>query len=144
MDLSATYTFAAPPDEVWRRLIDPQVVASCLPGCDRLEPLGDNRYRAELTLTVAGVSGHYSAIVAIVDQVPPRSYRMLVDGSGKAGFVKGEAKVELAGQGDSTIVTVSGQGQVGGLIARVGQRLLGTASKMMMDRFFGCLQAKLI
>jgi carbon monoxide dehydrogenase subunit G len=144
MELSATYTFAAPPDAVWRLLIDPEVVASCLPGCDRLEPLGDDRYRAELTLTVAAVSGHYTAIVAIVDQEPPRLYRMMVDGSGKAGFVKGEAMVELAGQGDSTLVTVTGQGQVGGLIARVGQRLLGTVSKMMMDRFFACLQAKLV
>ena len=144
MDLSATYTFAAPPDVVWRLLVDPDVVASCLPGCDRLEPLGDDRYRAELTLTVAAVSGHYTAIVAIVDQRPPGSYRMLVDGSGKAGFVKGEATVELAGQGDSTLVTVTGQGQVGGLIARVGQRLLGTVSKMMMDRFFACLQEKVV
>ena len=144
MELSATYTFAAPPDAVWRLLIDPEVVASCLPGCDHLEPLGDDRYRAELTLTVAAVGGHYTAIVAIVDQEPPRSYRMMVDGSGKAGFVKGEAMVELAGQGDSTLVTVTGRGQVGGLIARVGQRLLGTVSKMMTDRFFACLQEKVV
>lgn len=144
MELFATYTFPASPAVVWRLLIDPEVVASCLPGCDRLEPLGDNRYRAELTLTVAAVSGHYTAIVAIVDQEPPRSYRMMVDGSGKAGFVKGDAMVELAGQGDSTLVTVAGHGQVGGLIARVGQRLLGSVSKMMMDRFFACLQTKLV
>ena len=141
MDLSGTYTFAASPDVVWRAMVDPDVVASCLPGCDRLEPLGNDRYRAELTLAVAAISGHYTAIVAIVDQQPPRSYRLHVDGSGKAGFVKGEATVELAGQGETTVVTVTGQGQVGGLIARVGQRLLGTVSKMMMDRFFGCLQS---
>lgn len=142
MDLSARYTFAAPPETVWQLLTDPNVVASCLPGCDRLEPLGDDRYRAELTLAVASVSGHYTGTIAILDQQPPGSYRMVVDGSGKAGFVKGEATVELVGDGGATTVTVTGHGQVGGLIARVGQRLLGTVSKMMLDRFFACLQVR--
>ena len=145
MEVSGSFRFGAPPEAVWRLLTDPEVVASCLPGCDRLEPIGpvgDARYRAELTLAVAAVSGHYTATIALVDQQPPRSYRMVVDGSGKAGFVKGEATVELARDGEATVVTVTGQGQVGGLIARVGQRLLGTVSKMMMDRFFGCLQQR--
>ena len=142
MDLSASYTFAAPPATVWNLLNDMDVVASCLPGCERLEPIGEDRYRADLTLAVAAVSGRYSGTVAILDKQPPNSYRLVVEGTGKSGFVKGEATVQLVEDQASTIVTVTGQGQVGGLIARVGQRLLGTVSKMMMDRFFGCLQAK--
>ena len=142
MDLSASYTFAAPPATVWSLLNDMEVVASCLPGCDRLEPIGDDKYRAELTLAVAAVSGRYSGTVTILDKRPPNSYRLVVDGTGKSGFVKGEATVELVADQDATIVNVAGQGQVGGLIARVGQRLLSTVSKMMMDRFFNCLQAK--
>jgi carbon monoxide dehydrogenase subunit G len=39
-------------------------------------------------------------------------------------------------------VEVAGDVRVGGAIARVGQRLLGGVSRMMMDRFFGCLQQK--
>ncbi len=142
MDLSASYTFAAPPSTVWSLLNDMEVVASCLPGCERLEPIGDDKYRAELTLAIAAVSGRYSGTVAILDKRPPNSYRLVVEGTGKSGFVKGEATVELVEAQESTIVNVKGQGQVGGLIARVGQRLLSTVSKMMMDRFFGCLQAR--
>jgi carbon monoxide dehydrogenase subunit G len=142
MDLAASYTFAAPPTAVWNLLIDPIVVAECLPGCDRLEPIGEDQYRASLTLAVAAVSGQYTGTVAILDKRPPHSYRLVVEGTGKAGFVKGEATVELVEQNDTTIVNVKGQGQVGGLMARVGQRLLGTVSKMMMDRFFGCLQER--
>jgi carbon monoxide dehydrogenase subunit G len=142
MDLSASYTFAAPPAVVWNLLNDMEVVASCLPGCDRLEPMGDDLYRAELTLAVSAISGRYSGTVAILDKRPPNSYRLVVEGTGTSGFVKGEATVELVEEEASTIVKVTGQGQVGGLIARVGQRLLSTVSKMMMDRFFGCLQGK--
>src|ERR1700722_17410472 len=118
MDLSASYTFASPAATVWNLLIDPQVVASCLPGCDRLEPLGEDRYRAELTLAVAAVSGQYSGTIAILDKRPSLSYRLVVDGSGKAGFAKGEARVELTEEGETTTVTVTGQSHVGGLIAR--------------------------
>jgi hypothetical protein len=143
MDVSASYTFAAPSPAVWDLLIDPQVIAACLPGCDRLEAVGEDRYRAVLTLAVAAVSGQYSGTVTIVDKRPPHSYRLVVEGNGRAGFVNGEASIELVEQPDtSTTVIVTGHAQVGGLLARVGQRLLGGASKMMMDRFFACLQAK--
>ena len=144
MDLAASYTFAAPPDAVWKLLIDPDVVASCLPGCDGLERIGEDRYRATLTLAVAAVSGSYTGTVAMLDKLPPHSYRLVVEGSGKPGFVSGEAIVELTADGHTTIVNVKGQGQVGGLMARVGQRLLGSVSKMMMDRFFACLQGKAV
>jgi carbon monoxide dehydrogenase subunit G len=142
VDLSASYTFFAPAQTVWTLLTDPNTVAACLPGCDRLEPIGDDRYRAALTLAVASVSGQYAGTVALLDKQPPRSYRLVVEGSGKAGFVKGEASVELTELDGTTVVKVTGQGQVGGLIARVGQRLLGSVSKMMMDRFFACMQEK--
>ena len=142
MDLAGSYTFAASATAVWNLLIDPEVVAACLPGCDRLEPIGDDRYQASLNLAVASISGQYTGTVAILDQRPPHSYRLVVEGTGKPGFVMGEATIELVEQNETTTVTVTGQGQVGGLIARVGQRLLGTVSKMMMDRFFGCVQEK--
>ncbi len=142
MDLSGSYTFSASQETVWDLLNDPQVIAGCLPGCDRLEPIGDDRYRAVLTLAVASVSGEYTGTVAMLDKHPPSSYRLLVEGSGKPGFMKGEATVELSPRDEGTLVSVKGSGQVGGLVARVGQRLLGSVSKMMMDRFFTCLQQR--
>lgn len=145
MHLTGTYTFNAPIDRVWAMLNDPDVIASCLPGCERLEPIGEDRYRANLSMSVAAISGQYSGTVSLLDKQPPRGYRLVVDGSGKAGFVKGEATVALsesAAGADATDVSVSGEGQVGGLMARVGQRLLGSVSQMMLDRFFAALREK--
>jgi carbon monoxide dehydrogenase subunit G len=140
MELSATYTFNAPREKVWALLTDPDVVASCLPGCDGLEPTGEHSYRATLTVGIAAISGTYQGNVTIADQAAPERYRLIVDGTGRAGFVKGEADVILQpADGGRTIVDVQGRGQVGGTIARVGQRLLGSVSKTMMNKFFDCV-----
>jgi uncharacterized protein len=142
MDLNGSYRFDAPPDVVWKLLVDPAVIGSCLPGCDGLELLGEDRYRASLRLAVAAVSGSYTGTVSMLDKNPPRSYRLVVEGKGVPGFVNGDALVELVADGNATTVHVTGRGEVGGLVARVGQRLLGSVSKMMMDRFFDSLQRK--
>jgi carbon monoxide dehydrogenase subunit G len=143
MDIAGSYTFAAPPDRVWTLLMDPDVIASCIPGCDRFEPDGDNRYRARLTVALAAITGTYDGTVQITEQVVPQSYRLIAEGQGRPGFVKGSSAITLRADGANTIVDVSGTVQTGGPIARLGQRLVGSVSKMMLDRFFACLQGKL-
>jgi hypothetical protein len=123
--------------------MDTERIAACIPGCDRLEPLGDDRYRARLNVSLAAISGAFDGTVAMVDQQPPSSYRLLVEGQGRGGFVKGATTITLVDQDGSTAVKVDGTVQIGGAIARVGQRILGSVAKMMMDRFFACLQEKL-
>ena len=80
--------------------------------------------------------------MAIVDKQAPSSCRLIVDGTDRAGFAKGEAKIALTEQQDRTLINVVGHTQVSGTVARVGQRLLGSVSKLMMDRFFACLSKK--
>jgi len=143
MEISGTYTFNAQPERVWSLLMDPAVLSSCIPGCERFEPSGDDRYTVTLTVGIAAITGTYSGSVHLVDQMPHTSYRLVVEGQGRPGFVKGSSAVVLKADGDATEVTVTADVQTGGMIARVGQRLIGGVAKMMMDRFFGCLQAKI-
>ena len=142
MDITGTYTFPAPPERVWALMMDPEAIASCIPGCERLEPDGENRYKASITIGMAAITGKYEGTVVISSQVAPSSYTLSVEGQGRPGFVKGEAKIALRPQGANTIVDVHGTAQTGGTIARLGQRLIGSAAKMMQDRFFACMQAK--
>jgi carbon monoxide dehydrogenase subunit G len=143
MDITGSYTFNAPPDRVWNLLMDAEVIASCIPGCHKLEPLGVDRYRASLTVALAAITGRYEGTVHITDKVLQSSYRLTVEGQGKPGFVKGNAVIALRPDGAVTVVDVSGTVETGGPIARLGQRLIGNVSKMMQDRFFACLQGKL-
>jgi hypothetical protein len=143
VDITATYVFDAPAEQVWALLMDTGAIAECLPGCRGLHPLGGDRYEAELSVAVAAISGDFKGTITLADLVPPLSYRLIVEGTGRPGFVKGEARIHLVAEGDRTSVQIASHADVGGMIARVGQRLLEGVAKMTMDRFYGCLRARL-
>jgi len=142
MDLHGSYTFDAPPARVWDLLMDPAVISSCIPGCEAMEPDGEDRYKVKLTVAIAAITGGYEGTVIISDKVHPSSYKLTVEGQGKPGFAKGTTLITLRPDGDKTVVDVNASVQTGGPIARVGQRLIGGVSKMMQDKFFACLQGK--
>ena len=143
MEISGSYMFDAPPDRVWALLMDPAVLSSCIPGCERFEPDGDDRYNVTMTVGLAAITGTYNGTVVLTDMIPMTSYSLVVEGQGRPGFVKGSSAIALRADGEATAVDVSATVQAGGPIARVGQRLIGSVAKMMMDRFFACLKAKL-
>ena len=143
MEISGTYTFDAPPDRVWTLLMDPAVISDCIPGCDKFEPAGENSFRVRLKVALAAITGTYEGTVTLTDQVPPTSYRLVAEGQGRPGFVKGTSIITLRPEGTATIVDISATVQTGGAIARLGQRLIGGVSKMMLDLFITCLQGKL-
>lgn len=144
MIVEATYTVNAPRERVWQLLMDPQAIASCVPGCEAFEPTGADAYRVKLTAGVAAITGTFEGSVRITDQAAPETYRLRIEGSGAPGFVNGDAVMTLRDlDGGSTGVDVKADVTVGGTIARVGQRLLGSVSKMMLDRFFTCMTSKI-
>jgi len=143
MDISGTYSFAAAPERVWGLLLDPAVIASCIPGCDQFEPDGDDRYRIRMTVALAAITGAYDGTVSISEKIPQQSYRLTAEGQGRPGSLSGSAAIALRADFAGTILDVDATVQTRGTIARMGQRLIGGVSKMMMDRFFACLQSKL-
>ena len=143
MDIFGSYTFDVSVDRVWDLLMDPAALSSCIPGCTRFEPDGEDRYAVTLTVALAAITGTYNGTVNLTDKTLHTSYRLVMEGQGRAGFVKGSSVISLRPAGASTAVDVSGAVHTGGPIARVGQRLIGGVARMMLDRFFACLKAKL-
>ena len=129
MDLEGTYTFDAPRDKVWEALMDPNVLVNIMPGCEKLEEVGENEYETMLKIKVGPVQGKFKGNIELLDINAPDSYRMKVDGKGPSGFMKGDGQVRLESQGDATLMHYTGTAQVGGRIASVGQRLLDSSAK---------------
>ena len=95
MDIFGSYTFDAPADRVWDLLMDPAALSSCIPGCTRFEPDGEDRYAVTLTVGLAAITGTYNGTVILTDKTLHTSYRLVMEGQGRAGFVKGSS-VDLA------------------------------------------------
>ena len=140
MEISAKYVFDAPAAKVWDTLMNPAALASCMPGCESLEPAGDNEYQAVVNVGVGPVRGRYTAKIAITEANPHQSYRLAIGGSGSIGFANGDSLVTLEEQDGKTTVQVISQAQAGGTVARVGQRMMESVAKNLLDRFFTCLQ----
>jgi carbon monoxide dehydrogenase subunit G len=144
MKVTGTYRFSASRERVFELLLDPAVLKACIPGCEELVPLGGGRYEAVMKVGVGAVRGTYKGQVEIADVQAPERYRMRVEGRGGPGFVKGEATIELKEATDSeTEVVLVGEGQVGGMIAGLAQRLLGGVVNSIMTQFFSCMRQQL-
>lgn len=138
MKITGTYQLPLERERAYKALQDPDMLASCMPGCDGLEKIGEDEYSMKMKLALAAFSGLFSGKVRITDQNPFESFKLIVEGSGKVGFMKGEGALSLqpAADGLATDVNYDGDVQIGGTIAAVGQRMIDSTSKMMIKRFF--------
>ncbi|MBX5495676.1 MAG: carbon monoxide dehydrogenase subunit G [Bryobacteraceae bacterium] len=137
MIIEGTRSVALEPQRLYTLLQDPDTLARCIPGCESLVKEGDQEYRLKMKLVIASVNGLFDGRVRIADPSPHESFRLIVEGSGRAGFVKGDGVIRLASDnGAGTNVHYKGEVHVGGTIAAVGQRLLDMTAKMVIKRFF--------
>ena len=136
MKIAGAYTLDVPQDRAYELLQDPEVLAKCMPGCDRLDKVAENEYQMKMKMALASMSGLFDGKVRLSDQKPPNSFRLIVEGNGKIGFMKGEGELQLSPNDGKTDVKYEGDVQIGGTMAAVGQRLLDTTSRMMIKRFF--------
>ena len=143
MKLAGKYILPAPPAKVWELLNDPVRLAKLLPGCERLDPDGPDRYKAAVKFGLAAISGKYAGTVEFADKKPPRSMRMKITGKGIPGFVDGTGNIELSEQAGQTELRYTGEAQVGGMIASVGQRMIEGAAKKIVDQFFAAAAEEL-
>jgi carbon monoxide dehydrogenase subunit G len=142
MKLEGTQTLHAPRNRVYQALVDPEVLKRCIPGCESLELTGENSYATTIRAGVGSIKGIFNGTVRLEDMRPPEHYRIVVDGKGTAGFLKGSGDLDLEEQGDTTVVHYTGEVQVGGTIASVGQRMIQGSAKMMAAQFFTALGAE--
>ena len=142
MKIDGTNELRASPQRVFETLTDPAVLQRCIPGCERLEKSGENAYSITLKAGVGAIKGVFTGNVRLEDLQPPNHFRMIVEGKGQPGFLKGTGDIDLTELDDSTRVSYSGEVQVGGTIAGVGQRMLQGAAKMMATQFFTAIEAE--
>ncbi|GAB3649294.1 CoxG family protein [Ramlibacter alkalitolerans] len=139
MEMQGTRHLAVTQQQAWDALNDPEVLKACIPGCDKVEPTGENQYAIGMGVKVGPVSARFNGKIQLQDVMAPNSYTLAFEGNGgAAGFGKGSAQVKLAppAEGAGCELAYTAQAQVGGRIAQVGQRLVDGVARSMADDFF--------
>ena len=142
MKLEGAHKLDAPRERVYQCLINPEVLQRCIPGCEKLEKTGDNTFAATIRAGVGSIKGIFNGTARLEDLREPEHLRIVVDGKGQPGFLKGSGDLDLTQTGTGTKVNYTGDVQVGGTIASVGQRMIQGTTKMMATQFFTSLGAE--
>ena len=142
MKIDGTHEIRASRERVYQALIDPAVLQRCIPGCENLDKTGDNAYSARLRTGVGSIKGVFTGNVKLEDMIAPSHYRMVVDGKGQPGFLKGSGELDLDERDGITVIRYNGEVQIGGTIAGVGQRMIQGAVKMTASQFFTAIEAE--
>ncbi len=132
IELAGEYDFSAPQELVWQMLLDPEVLAGTIPGCEKLEKVDENTFQGRLNIRVGPVQGVFQGKVESTDIHAPSSFHMIVNGSGPAGVVRGEGNITLEEIQTKTRMRYDGAVQVSGRIASVGQRVMDSSTKSIV------------
>ncbi len=139
--MQGQWQFEAERELVWQTLTDPNIVAQCIPGCEKMEPTGDDTYLATMAVGVGSVKGRFTATIRLTDQQFPERYRLIVEAKSSVGFVKGDGIIALQEVAEGqTQVSIDGEVQIGGTLASVGSRLLQAAANAQLNRFFEAMR----
>ncbi len=143
MRLEGNHSFSAAREDLFDLLMDPEVIAKTIPGCDEMTAVGEDQYEAKVTIGIAAVKGIYSSTIKISDKQPPESFRLVMEGKGARGFLSGTVDIRLEEAGEKTLLHYTAENQIGGPIAAVGQRIVGAAAKMFVNQGFKALEKHL-
>jgi carbon monoxide dehydrogenase subunit G len=132
-----------PQADTWKALNDTEVLKGCIPGCEALEVVGDNKYELAIKSKIGPVSARFKGVMTLENVAAPPSYTMVFEGQGGvAGFAKGQAAVALAPEGEGTLLKYTVKATVGGKIAQLGARLIDGVARKLADYLFKCFNER--
>ena len=145
MKISGESTINATQLQVWTALNDIEVLARVVPGCEKLEQVGENQFEGTVKLGMAGIKGVYSGKIRLEDVDAPRYYKLVAAGKGSNGVVDAVGTVELVSQPDGqTLLKYGGEAQIGGMLASVGQRLIEGAARQLIGQSLKALEQQIM
>ena len=144
MIIEGEYTFKGPREAVYEMFNDPNALATAVPGMQKLDKIDDEHYEGAIHLRIGPISAHFAGVLAVTDANPPEGCTLNVEGKGAAGFAKGVGKVHFTDLGDNTtLLNYSGDVNIGGTLASVGQRMIDSVAKSMIKSGLDKLQKTL-
>jgi len=145
MKLSGSRNIAVDRATVWAAILDPSVLAGCIPGCQELTGSVEDGFEAVVVQKVGPVKATFKGTVSVMDVIEGESLTLIGQGKGgAAGFAKGAASVRfLDSNEEGSLLEYDVDAKVGGKLAQLGSRIIDGFAKKLADQFFERFQAGL-
>ena len=129
MRIEGAFEADIPRDSLFRSIREPELMAACVPGCERIEQLEANKYRAVVNVALGVIKARFNLVVEVTEEKPPESVRSVTRGEegGRASQLTADNEVVLAdlGGGRTQVRYVSDVSLTG----RFGKFALGIMKK---------------
>jgi len=144
MLIEGQFAVAAPPAVLIQHLFDARFMASCLPGCEALEPLADDRYRAVVVVALAGISARFNLQVEVTrkDAAEVWSVTRGEEGS-NASSLHAESRITLQPSETGTLLNYRSEVSVTGRLGRFGLGMMKKKAQAMGEEFADKLRTEL-
>jgi carbon monoxide dehydrogenase subunit G len=129
-----------PIQAAFERLNDPRVLRACTPGLEKLDARDPDHFDAVLEVKLPAISGRFEGTLEVLERRPPERVKLRLQGKGAVGFVDGEVTLDLASVDEGTSVQYTADVQIGGQVARLGQRMLSGVTREMAGQFFAAFE----
>lgn len=144
MELKGRQTVNATPATLWTMLMDTDTLSKIVPGISRLEKTGENSFKSVLEIKMGPVSGSFTGNLEMEDIAEQKGFTLKVQQNSSIGNANAAMKIELIPVNpNETEVVFDGDVKVTGLLASMGQRILGSAANVLTKQFFANLDNEL-
>ena len=146
MLIEGKFTLKAPIQRVWRSILDPGILASCIPGTEKMEAIDDKTYESVVKQKVGPISVRLKFTTTLTEVEPPRHIKAVGRGADitKAGTFTQQTTVNLTEVSkDEVEVSYSSNVSMVGRLATFGERIMRAKAKSVGEEFTRNLQEKL-
>ncbi|GAA4850561.1 SRPBCC family protein [Pseudonocardia benzenivorans] len=146
MQLENKFTIAAPIEEAWAALNNPETVAPCFPGATLTE-YEDDSFTGTVKVKLGPISLTYKGKGTYIER-DDAAHKVVIDATGRDSRGNGTAAAKVTGsmvaQGpDKTEVTMVTDLSITGRPAQFGRGVISDVSEKIIGQFASCLTDKL-
>ena len=124
--------------------MDTDLLAKVVPGISRLEKTGDNAFKSILEIKLGPVNSSFTGSLQMEDITEEKGFILKLMQNSKIGNASGTIKINLLPVDDEkTEVAFDGDVKLSGLLAGMGQRVMGSVSNTLTKQFFTNLEQEL-
>lgn len=144
MQLAGTHIVHATPSKVWNMLMDIETLAKLVPGVSHLEKTGDNNFKSTFEIKLGPVSSSFTGNLQLEDIQEQKGFTLKIQQNSKIGNANAAIKIDmLPAENNQTEVSFNGDVKLSGLLASMGQRVIGSVSNTLAKQFFTNLEKEI-